>query len=648
MTDAVVIKERMDAEEDRIWQHLRVARPEVAHEFLKLIPAGRRGILHRLVQAIVRENIAGLGGRSTWREQDSRLVIQLAAGAKLEVPVAGRHTLGRFDLGEGDVQVTSASGEVHRIDHPAHVIDLLENEGLPSGSLVRFREEMQNSAANLALALAGAKFRKQEVVREAKVVGSNTALEYAAYWKAVDGTFSPLAFFEQWVVEGHPLHPGAKIKMGLDVADVLRYSPEWGATPGVVPIAVRKDACRYISFADKSPGDILLAEHPGLEGLMTAKLTEKGLNPDDYELIPMHPWQYDHTLPALYRKALESGEVVPLPEFRIRTHALMSFRSLAPFQTRGSGKHHIKTAVNIQTTGAVRTVSPNSAQNGPLLSRILRIVQDREQSFGGRFRILTEEVGVYYRPSGVEDALLGKNLASILRENPENHVGESELAMPGSAQLAVSPVSGKLIVGELIEAFASKRGYTDLQEAAAAWMQEYAEVALPGFLTVMSRYGISLEGHLQNSVAVFHEGVPVRMIVRDFGGVRILRERIARQELHAEFYPGSATVIDDVEDMRNKIYYPVFQNHFGELILSVVRAVGVEEKRLWQSVAAVCRRVFHEMKQESGSIGQQAADDEAALFAPTLDLKAMATMRILGDVTTYTFASVPNPMADFY
>ncbi|KEO84218.1 hypothetical protein EL26_05480 [Tumebacillus flagellatus] len=638
----------LDAEEERIWQALSAEQPELAERFRQQIPYGRRGILQRLVQAVVRENIAGLGERSLWQESGRVLTLELAGGSRLRVPVSCRHSLGRFDLGEGDLQVISPTGESAVLDHPALLVDLLEAEGVPAELLLRFRREMQNSAANLALALAGAERRRADLMPDAERLGCSTAVEYAEKRAAAEEAFSTLAFFEQWVVEGHPLHPGAKIKMGLDPMDVLRDSPEWGAMPEVVPVAVHKDHCRWISYAKQSPSDILFAEHPGLRERVAASLTAKGLQPDDYELIPVHPWQYEHTLPALFRHAIEAQEVVPLPETRIPTYALMSFRSLAPVQKRGEGKHHIKTAVNVQTTGAVRTVSPNSAQNGPLLSRLFTLIQDRERHFDGRFWILTEEAGVYYRPSGQEDALLGKQLASILRENPENHVQDGEIAMPGSALLAASPISGTSIARELIERYAARNGIENLHEAATAWMRAYAETALPGFLTVMSRYGISLEGHLQNSVAVFRDGAPARMIVRDFGGVRILRERIARQGLQAEFFPGSATVIDDVHDMRNKIYYPVFQNHFGELITSIVRSLDTGEKPLWHAVATVCRRVFADLKQEGGPFGQQAADDEAALFAPTLDLKAMATMRLLGDVTSYTFARVPNPLADSY
>jgi len=176
-------------------------------------------------------------------------------------------------------------------------------------------------------------------------------------------------------------------------------------------------------------------------------------------------------------------------------------------------------------------------------------------------------------------------------------------------------------------------------------VRRYCEVCLPGFLTLMSRYGVSLEGHLQNSIPVFRGGETVRVLVRDFGGVRILHERLARQGIRADLHPGSAVVIEDVEELRNKIYYPVFQNHLGELVACLVRRLDLEEQCLWQPIAEVCRGVFRELK-GAPAIHEQAACDEAALFRPTLGLKAMTTMRLLGDVTHYTFSEVPNPLVE--
>ena len=264
--------------------------------------------------------------------------------------------------------------------------------------------------------------------------------------------------------------------------------------------------------------------------------------------------------------------------------------------------------------------------------------------------VLEERAAAYFDPANgayppQERRELAKNLAMILREDPEAHVGQGEVPVTASALLAESPVSGEPVLIEVLELFAAGRGIAEPELAAVAFVRRYCEICLPGFLTLMGRYGVSLEGHLQNSIPVFRGGEPVRVLVRDFGGVRILRERLVRQGIRVDLYPGSAVVIEDVEDLRNKIYYPVFQNHLGELVACLVRRLDLEEQCLWQPIAEVCRGVFRELKGDP-AIHEQAACDEAALFRPTLGLKAMTTMRLLGDVTHYTFSEVPNPLAE--
>src|SRR5918911_1032246 len=74
--------------------------------------------------------------------------------------------------------------------------------------LARFRSEVRNSAANYALALAGASLRRRELAARTRGSGKCTSLEWVRGRTAGDGMFSPLAFYEQLVVGGHPLHPG--------------------------------------------------------------------------------------------------------------------------------------------------------------------------------------------------------------------------------------------------------------------------------------------------------------------------------------------------------------------------------------------------------------------------------------------------------
>ncbi|WP_034645239.1 ferric iron reductase [Bacillus methanolicus] len=95
--------------------------------------------------------------------------------------------------------------------------------------------------------------------------------------------------------------------------------------------------------------------------------------------------------------------------------------------------------------------------------------------------------------------------------------------------------------------------------------------------------------------------------------------------------------------MRNIISYSVFQNHFAELITCVVRALGIDEEDLWKQIVAACKAVFTELKKDP-NIAEQAEADEQALFQPMIDLKALTTMRLRGDITFYPFTKVPNPM----
>lgn len=639
--------EFLEEEELKTLTYIRNERPELEAVYLKNLQAGRRGIMQRLFQALIREKIIK-EERVSWQEGLKTMIrVHLPSGRELHAPIKKRHSLGRFDLG-GDL-VICKSEQSNVLIHPVDLLTLLREEGILENTtekqFQRFVQEIQNGAANLALALAGATQRKTELTILAKLKHIHTSLEWVA---KQDENFSLLAFYEQWVVEGHPLHPGAKTKFGLKVCDVIQYSPEWGATPNVGLVAVSKDNCQTTSIDTDTVTTLLYREYEGLESTIEKILHEKGLKPEQYQLIPVHPWQFNHTLGILYKDEIDQQKVIPISKYRIPTQSLVSFRSLAPLQKRGEKRHHIKTAVNVQTTSAIRTVSPNSVENGPILSKILTSIQEKENHFGGSFVVLQERAGAYFQPknqdiSEDERWTLQANLASILRENPENHVKKGEIPMAAAALIAESPISGTPIVIELIEELVRYDQISSLKEAAILFIEKYAETSLPGFLTLMVKYGISLEGHMQNSVSVFHHGKPVRILLRDFGGIRILTERLKKAGYHAAFFPGSAIVTEEADQLQNIITYSVLQNHFAELITCIVRTLEIDEEELWKPIAAVCKAVFAKLKNDP-CIVEQAARDEKALFQPMLDLKALTTMRLRGDVTTYPYTKVPNPM----
>ncbi|GAA3331788.1 hypothetical protein GCM10020331_089740 [Ectobacillus funiculus] len=84
-------------------------------------------------------------------------------------------------------------------------------------------------------------------------------------------------------------------------------------------------------------------------------------------------------------------------------------------------------------------------KNGPMLSRLLRSIQQKEQYFQNQFRILEEQAGIYYNPSDKglsqdQQVLLRKKMQQrFCAKNPEQFIEPGEVMMPCAALIAQSP-----------------------------------------------------------------------------------------------------------------------------------------------------------------------------------------------------------------
>ena len=162
----------------------------------------------------------------------------------------------------------------------------------------------------------------------------------------------------------------------------------------------------------------------------------------------------------------------------------------------------------------------------------------------------------------------------------------------------------------------------------------------------MVKYGIGLEGHLQNSVMVFKEGSPVRMLFRDWGGARIYRSRIQQHQVQVQFYPSSVTVTDSLKEMHNKVFYTVLQNHCGEFILQVAKHFGLREGELWQEIHRICEEVFDQLE-SFPQYAESVRIDREALYQAEVDHKSLTKMRLEPEGKEYSYTIVPNPLHEF-
>ena len=650
----------LDADELRVLRFLRSSHPELVALFLSAVPRARRATLNRLTSSVLREGVAGLDSEvhkpsppvegveklSFDLADKTSKVLSLAGEGSLIVPVAGSYAFGRLEV-EGPILYVSA-GRIRKLRHAVELLQLIRRREPNKNSRshwVEFERELENGSANLALAYAYQGKKAERLRRIASECGAKTVLDLALTLQASDGNFDSALFFEQLCVEGHNLHPGGKTKMLMEPEAVYRYAPEFDGTPDLRLVGIRRDRAESASLGGRDVGEILFDQHMGLREAVTREFTERRLSPSGYLFVPVHPWQLKNVVPEVYRLEISQEVVVLVEGASVPGSATSSFRTVVP--RVGRGRLAVKTSVDSQMTSTIRSISPNTTNNAPEFTRLIRAVLRQEPQIARTFVPVCEVAGANFKADPNEPdprtvTAKSRNLSAILRENVGQHTGCDELAIVGCALYAGSPITGRPILAELVEAFAKSSGANSSSEAAFRFISEYASVALPGFLTLMVKYGVGLEGHLQNSVPVFKAGRPVSLLFRDWGGARIHSERLRRQGFRVRFYRDSAVLTDRLDEMRNKVFCTVFQSHLGEIILQSCKHFSVPERGLWREVSRICDKIFDEI----GSQPEHAADayaDREALYGAEVDHKALTTMR-LNPKGGYRYARVSNPL----
>ncbi|WP_202081642.1 IucA/IucC family protein [Caldalkalibacillus salinus] len=640
-------------------QYLQTHHPHMVPYFQEAIEEAQKKVLYKFAAAVLREDLNGLYTNAiTVRknnadgvvdqaepnhmiEKPKHVLTQLEAlglrenvtyfvcdceGGRLVFPVQTTYAYRRFVLSDDVLHITEEG--CHKIKTAGELLTYLQTLTTPSAA--QLYEELCNATANLALAIAEfhAECASIQAGRRPLSTGIQTALDYALAQSVEDPTWSKTTFFEQLCVEGHQLHPCAKTKTKLSPGDVLRYSPEFHQPFSIRFVALRKD---YLLSHELQLNGLADA-FPEIENRYHLLMREKGYDPTSYQWLPVHEWQYKHALQDIYTEELREDILVPLDELQLEGRATSSFRTLVPI---GVGTPSLKLAVNSQMTSTVRSISTQTAMNAVPFTRLISDILAHESHLD-TFKPIYEVAGYSFRSEREDQS---RNLSVVLRENVDKQLADDQLAIVGCSLYSLSPVSGKPIIAELLDTYCAHL-QRERHEGLISFFNEYLSHLLPGVLTLLTKYGIALEGHLQNSVPVFRQGQPVGLYFRDWGGARIYIPRLKRQGYDADFYSDSVTVTYNRDEMWDKAYYTVFQNHIGELIVQLCEYTGVAEDVLWEIVRARCDQCFQALIREGY---EQAKDDAARLYEPMVKHKALTTMRLKPD-EGYCYTQVLNPL----
>lgn len=313
---------------------------------------------------------------------------------------------------------------------------------------------------------------------------------------------------------GHPWLVLNKGRLGFSASDSARWAPE-ARTPQRLPwIAVRAGRAAYRGVPALADPERLYAAELGAEtlGRFRHRLRARGLAPEEYLLLPVHPWQWDETIAPLYAASLASEEIVPVGadgDVRLPQQSIRTF-----LNTSRPDRHTVKLPLSILNTLVWRGLPTQRTLAAPAVTRWMCGLRDLDPYLSEECRIvLLGEVASVAVRHPQYDALpqvpyqYRELLGCIWREPLAGRLDAGERGRTLAALLHTDP-AGRAFTAELV----ARSGL-----APRAWLSRLFAALLPPLLHFLYQYGTVFSPHGENAVVIFDErDVPVRLAVKDF------------------------------------------------------------------------------------------------------------------------------------
>ncbi|GAA3079383.1 IucA/IucC family siderophore biosynthesis protein [Streptomyces roseofulvus] len=311
---------------------------------------------------------------------------------------------------------------------------------------------------------------------------------------------------------GHPWLVLNKGRIGFSAGDAARWAPEARRATRLPWIAVSNRLAAYRGVTGLDTPDRLYAREldPPVRDAFRAELTARGLDPDAYLLLPVHPWQWDEILLPLFAPAIASGAIVPLPaddDLRLPQQSIRTF-----LNTSRPDRHTVKLPLSVLNTLVWRGLPTERTLAAPAVTAWVHGLRDADPFLHrecgvillGEVASVTVEHPLYDRLPEVPyqyKELLGAIWREPLRLPP----GERARTL---ASLLHTDPDGRAFVAALVE----RSGL-----APAAWLRRLFAALLPPLLHFLYRYGTVFSPHGENAIVVYDEqDVPVRLAIKDF------------------------------------------------------------------------------------------------------------------------------------
>ncbi|MBV1862054.1 MAG: transcriptional regulator, partial [Nannocystaceae bacterium] len=416
---------------------------------------------------------------------------------------------------------------------------------------------------------------------------------------------------EQAMTEGHPCFIANNGRIGFDAGDYRAYAPEAGSSFCLMWLAGHRTRTEYAGMEDL-PYETLISEELDAQtrAEFDREIRERGADPADYQLIPVHPWQWFNKLATVFSSEIATGHLICLGYGPDQYLAQQSVRTM--FNVTEPGKRYVKTALSILNMGFMRGLPRYYLGSAPPMAKWLenRLYADPYLQERG-FRMLSEVAAVsyenpYFAEFGPHDDY-NKMLASLWRESPTKNLGPSEQAMTMAALLQVD--EGGCLLAALVER--SRLGI-------GTWLDAYLKAYLSPLLHCFFAHDLVFMPHGENVILVLDDGVPRRIFIKDITEeAAILSDQI---ELPENLERMRVLVDDDIRPL--SIFIDIFDDFFRPLAAVIHAHTDVSASDFWERVAG-CIESYQRLHPED-----DAKHRRFDLFTATFELSCLNRLQL--------------------
>ncbi|KKI94186.1 iron transporter [Bacillus sp. SA1-12] len=379
---------------------------------------------------------------------------------------------------------------------------------------------------------------------------------------------------------GHPWITYNKGRIGFGYDDYTQFAPEQKKPVKLSWIAVHKNLATFHSVEELNYHKVIEQElEENAHTQFINRIKSLNLQSEDYYFMPIHLWQWNHSIVTMFAAEIAKNELIPLGEADDLYLPQQSIRTFV--NVTNKEKYHVKLPMSILNTLVYRGLPGERTVIAPEVTAFMKNILDKDPFLKDECRLgLLGEVATMNVDHSVFKNVKGtpyqylELLGVVWRESIYNQLTSREQAITLAALVHVDH-EGTPFVSKLIE----KSGLT-VEE----WVKKLVKAILPPLLHYMYQYGTVFSPHGQNTVLVLKDYVPERTIMKDFvDDVNISDQPLPELSVLSKNLK-SVLRSEPPEGLTQFIFTGLFICHFRYLSSLLEDKEAFSEHRFWEIV----------------------------------------------------------------